>query len=111
MPQGLGLSLPLSHFCFHSLHDVVGFTTLSICHICHPEVVKRSISEHWPLWFGSTLLLGEMLDVASYGQYLGKLRLLCQAWYVYSSCTMGNFALDCQYIRNSDTNRPTRHDS
>ena len=25
-------------------------------------------------------LLGEMLDVARYGQYGGKLRLLCQGW-------------------------------
>jgi hypothetical protein len=85
MPPGLGLSLLPSRSCLHLHDDVIGLTALSICRICQPEVVKRSVLEHSPLLFAWTLLLGKMLDVASYGQYGGKLRLLCQGWYIYSS--------------------------
>jgi hypothetical protein len=77
MPQGLKLSLPPSCSCLHSLDDVVGLTALSIDGISLPEVAKSSFSEHLPLWFAWTLVSGEMLDVARYGQYGGKLRLLC----------------------------------
>jgi len=48
-----------------------------------------------------TLLLGEMLDVSRYGQYRGKLRHLCQGWYVYSPRTKQNLPFDCQYNGNS----------
>jgi hypothetical protein len=44
-----------------------------------------SVSMHSPLQFALSVLLGDMFDVASYGQYGGKLHLLCQDWYVYSS--------------------------
>jgi len=110
MPQELGLSLPPSRSCLHLLDDVIGLTALSICRICLPKVAKSSFSKHWQLKFALTLLLGEMLDVASYGQYGGKLCLLCQGWYVYSSWTKQNFPLDCWEIRNSDANRTSWHD-
>jgi hypothetical protein len=78
MPQGIGFSRSPSLSCFVSCDDVVGSTTLSICLVCPPEVAKSSFSEHWPLSFLWSLFLGEMLDVASYGRYGGKLHLLCQ---------------------------------
>ena len=80
MPQGLKLFLPRSRSCPHSLDNVVEWNTLSTCRICRRDMATRSLSEHWPLYFVLTLLLGVMLDVARYGQYGGKLRLLCQGW-------------------------------
>jgi len=107
IPQRLGLSLPWSRSCFHSLDDVVGLSALLIFRFCQPEVAKSSFSEHWPLTCAWTVLLGEMFDVASYGQYGGKLRPVCQTWDVYSSWTKQNLPPDCQKIRNSDVNRTT----
>jgi hypothetical protein len=37
-----------------------------------------------------------MLDVAIDGEYGGKLRLLCQGWYVDSSRTMQNIPFDSE---------------
>jgi len=82
VPQVLGLFLPCSRSCLHSLEDDVMWTALSIQCICMPDVAKCSFLAHWPLLFVLTLLLGEMLDVEWYNQYGGKLRLLCQGWYV-----------------------------
>jgi len=96
MPQALGLSLLQSRSCLHLLDDVIGWTALLICHICLLEVAKSTFLEHWPLKFALTLLLGEMLDVARYGQYGGKLHLLCQGCYIYSSWTKQNLPFDCQ---------------
>jgi len=110
MLQGLGLSLPPTRSCHYSLDDVVGLTALSIYRICVPGVAKSSFLEHWPFWLAWTLLLGEMLNVASYGRYGGKLRLSCQGWYVYSCWTKQNLPLDCQEIRNRDANRTIWHD-
>jgi len=107
MPQGLGLSLPRSRSSLHLLDDVIGLTALSIGRFCQPELAKSSFSEHWPLQFAWTVLLGEMLDVARFGQYGGKLHLLCQSWYVYSSWTKQNLPPDCQWISNSDANHTT----
>jgi len=53
MPQGIRLCLRPSRSCLHSLVDVVGWTVLSICHICPPQVLKvlcRSFAHcslHW----------------------------------------------------------------
>jgi hypothetical protein len=47
-----------------------------IWHMCPPEVGESSFSEHRALYLMLTLLLGKMLDVASYGQYGGKLCLV-----------------------------------
>jgi len=76
IPQGLGLLLPPSHDCLHSIDNVVGATALPICLIGLPEGAKSSVSEHLLLKFALTLLLGKMLDVARYSQYGGMLRHL-----------------------------------
>jgi hypothetical protein len=75
MPQGLGLFLPPSCGCLDFLDDVVGWTALLIYTICPLDGVKNSFSQRSPLLFVLTLLLGETLDVARYGQYGGKLHL------------------------------------
>jgi hypothetical protein len=80
---GLRLLLPPSCACLHLLDDIVGWTTMSIYRICLLEVVKRSFSKLGPLLSVLKLLFGEMVHVATYGQYGGKLRLLCQGWYVH----------------------------
>jgi len=49
MPQWLELVLLPSHSCLHSLDDIIMWTSLSICRIYPPEMVRRSSSEHWPL--------------------------------------------------------------
>ena len=67
IPQGLGRSPPGTRSCLHSLNEIVMLTALSICRFCQPGVAKRYFSEHCPLYFAWTLLLGETLDVASYG--------------------------------------------
>jgi len=46
-----------------------------MCHIWPPEVARSSCLMYSPLVFVLTLLLGEMLNVTSYGQYGGKLCL------------------------------------
>jgi len=80
MLQGLGPFQLTSHSRLHLLHAIVGWSALPIYHICRPVVVKGSFSEHWPLYFVLTLLIGMMLDVARYGPHEGKLRLLCRVW-------------------------------
>jgi hypothetical protein len=50
-----------------------------------------------------------MLDVGRYWHYGGKLCLLCQGWNVYWSWTKENVPLDCQAIRNKDTNHTIWH--
>jgi len=107
MPQGLRHFLPAIRPCLHSLDDVVEWTTLSICHIGPPDVTKCSFSKHWLLQCLLSSLLGEMLDVESYGQYGGKLCRLCQGCYVYSSWNKLNLPRDCQVIRNSEAIRMT----
>jgi len=52
------------------------------------------------------LLLGEMLDVGRYGPYGGKLRLLCQGWYAWSTRTKQILCFDRHWIGNSHVNRP-----
>jgi len=42
-----------------------------------------------------------MLDVARYGHYGGKLRLLCQCWYVWSTWTKQNWHCNFHYDGNS----------
>jgi hypothetical protein len=74
----LGLFLPASHFCLYSPDDVVVWNDSSIIHICPQAVVKGSFSEHCAWYLVWTLLLGEMLDIASNGLHGGKVRLLCQ---------------------------------
>jgi len=48
-PPGLVLSRHPSRSYLHSHDDDIGFTALSICRICQPEVAKSSFSEHAPL--------------------------------------------------------------
>jgi len=48
-----------------------------------------------------------MLDVARYGQYGGKLHLLCQGRYIYSTWTKWNLPFDCQWNGNNLANRTT----
>jgi len=45
--------------------------------ICLAEMATGSFSKHGALYFVLTLLMGEMLDVATYGPDGGKLRQLC----------------------------------
>jgi len=68
-------------------------------------VAKWSVLEHWPLYVVLTLLLGEMLDVVICGPHRGKLRLLCQGWYVWSTWTKQNLRFDHHFNRNSNPNR------
>jgi len=81
--------------------------TMTICNIWPPEVVKGSISGNWPLYHVSTLLLGEMLDVATDGPHGGKLLCLCQGGYVWSTWTKQHVGFDCHYIGNSNANCTT----
>jgi hypothetical protein len=86
------------------LDDVKEWTALSICRICPPEVEKRSILEHCSLYRLFTLLLGEMLDVASYGAHGAKLRKLCQGSYVSSTQTKQNLPFGCHFFQNRNDN-------
>jgi len=98
----------LSHL--HSLDVVDEWTALSICHICPLEVGKSSLSEHWLLYRVLTLLLGEMLDVGSYGLHGGKLSLVCHGSYVWSTQTKPNLHFDRHFIRRNNTNCTSWHD-
>jgi len=98
----LGPFLPPSIACIHLLDYVDVWSALSICRICLLEVQKSSFSEHWPLYGELTLLLGKMLDVARYGPHGGKLCLLCQGSYVWSTQTKRNLRRDRHFIRNSN---------
>jgi len=101
MPQGLGLFQLPSCSCLHLLDEAVGLTALLIGLSSTLEVAKYSSSEYQLLQYALTLLLREMLDVARYGQYWGKLHLLCQGWYIYSSWRKQNLLFDCQFNGNS----------
>jgi len=73
MHQELGLSRIPNCSYPYLVDDVAGWTALLICHITQPEVARCSFSEHGPFQIVVTIMLGEMLDVARYGQYGGKL--------------------------------------
>jgi hypothetical protein len=100
-PQPLGLSLRPSRSCTHSLDDIILWNTVWICHNCQSAVAKCTVSEHWPLQFVLTLVLGKVLDVGRDGQYGGKMCILFQDCYGKSSWTQPNLASDCQLNRNS----------
>jgi hypothetical protein len=80
MLRTLELFVPPSHTCLYLLDAVIAWIGMLFRHICLPEVVKGSFSEHESLNVVLTLLLGQMLDVARYGPHGSKLRLLCQGW-------------------------------
>ena len=107
----LGPFLPPSHSCLYSHDDIIVSNASLICHICPPVVAKGSFSEHWLLYLVLTLLLGEMLDIARNGLHGGKLRLLCQGWYVWSIRTNQNQRFDCHFIGNSHANSTVWLDS
>jgi len=48
MHLGLGLIQLPRRSCLHSLDDVIVWIELSICSTCQLEVVKSSVSDHWP---------------------------------------------------------------
>jgi hypothetical protein len=107
VPQGLGLFLPPSCSCLHSIHNIMVWIALLICSIYPPEEVKSSFLEYWPQYFELTLLLGKMLNVARYGPHGGTLHLLCQGWYDWSTWTQENLCFDRLYIGNSHANHTT----
>jgi len=55
----------------------------------------------------STLLLGEMLDVARYWPHGGKLHVLCQGWYVWSIWTKPNLRFNDHCIGNRNAKYTT----
>lgn len=85
MPPQLALCLCPGSSSLDSLPDIVRWTTVLFGHICQPELRNCSFSMDWPSYFTLTLLLGRMIDVAGYEQYEGKLNLICQGLYIYSS--------------------------
>jgi len=78
MLQMLSPFLPRSRSYPNWLADVGGLTALSIGRISPLEVENSSFSNDWPLYPVLTMLLGKMIDGASYGPHGGKLSLLCQ---------------------------------
>jgi len=76
----LGPFLSSIHSWLYYRDDVGVSNALSICRICPLDLAKGPFSEHLPLDFVVTLLLGKMLDVAGDGPHRGKLYLLCQRW-------------------------------
>jgi len=73
-------------------------------------VAKCSFSELWPLYLVLTLLFCEMLDVARYVPYGGKLSCLCQGWLVASIRTKQNQRYDRHLIGNSPVKHTLRID-
>jgi hypothetical protein len=68
--------LPPCCNCLHSFYNIVFCIARSICDICLLEVSKDCDLEHSSRYFLLILLLGEMLDIATYGPDGGKLHLL-----------------------------------
>jgi len=79
-------------FCLqHALH-FIHLMTSSCGLLCRFAICACQESGKGPFWsidhcISCWLLLGLMLDVARYGLYGGKLRLLFQAWYTWSMWT------------------------
>jgi len=103
----LGFSVHPSHSWIHLLDNIVIWIAFLIGCICQLEVAKVSFAEHCPLYLVSTLLSGLMLDVATHGPYGGKLCLLSQGWYVWSTWTIQNRRFDRDYIGISNANSTT----
>ena len=85
-------------------------SAFSICCSCQLVLATGSFSEHRPLYSVSTLLIGEMLEVARYGPHGGKLHLVYRGWWGYSTWRKKNLHFDHHYIGNSNANHITLHD-
>jgi hypothetical protein len=72
---------------------------------------EKFFSDHWLLYRMLTMLLGAMLYVARYGPHGGKLSLLRQGSYVWSTVTLQNLRFDHHLSWNCNTNRTLWHDS
>jgi len=90
-------------YCLLLINDYVVWNAMTSCRICPPEVAKGSFWEHWPWNLELTLLLGEMLNVASCGPHGGKLSLLCQDWYICSTWKKQDLHFDRYIKRTSAT--------
>jgi len=110
MPQGLGRIPHLRWSCIHSLGEVDIWQSLSICHSCALHALKGSC---WSIdnWCLCWLVLGKISNVARYGWYVGKLRLVYQSWWCWLTWTKKSQRLGCQYNRNSNANRTMSHSS
>ena len=108
MLEGLRLILLPSHSSLHPLDDVVMWRALSNCRICLPVVPNGSFSEQWPFYFGLTLLIHEMSDVARSGPHRGKLPRWCRGWSAESTWTKYNLHFHHHYSGNSNANLTSR---